>query len=106
VFALSLARRCRHRGQFFRDRPRHVDQTISAVVILLGVGEVIGALLSAFLADRIGKRVVLMAGISWSRSRRALAAVADRSTLGVIAALRGRLASSSPSCRHRRSWSR
>jgi MFS family permease len=46
------------------------------VVILLGVGEVIGALLSAFLADRIGKRVVVMAGISWSRSRRALAAVA------------------------------
>lgn len=39
------------------------ERAISGVVVLLGVGEVIGALLAAGLADRIGKRLTMIAGL-------------------------------------------
>ncbi|WP_436793660.1 MFS transporter [Actinospongicola halichondriae] len=65
VFALSLGAALFFvtEGAFFETDLGMSDRTISAVVILLGVGEVIGSLLSAFLADRVGKRVAVMAGI-------------------------------------------
>ncbi len=50
-------------GAFFETDLGMGDRTISAVVILLGVGEVVGALASAFLADRVGKRVAVIAGV-------------------------------------------
>lgn len=65
VFALSLGAALFFvtEGAFFETDLGMSDRTISAVVVLLGVGEVIGSLLSAFLADRVGKRVAVMAGI-------------------------------------------
>ncbi len=65
VFALSLGAALFFvtEGAFFETDLGMSDRTISAVVILLGIGEVIGALLSAFLADRMGKRMAVIAGI-------------------------------------------
>lgn len=65
VFALSLGAALFFvtEGAFFETDLGMSDATVSAVVILLGVGEVVGALLSAFLADRVGKRVAVLAGI-------------------------------------------
>lgn len=39
------------------------ERAISGVVVLLGIGEVVGALLAAGLADRVGKRTTMMAGL-------------------------------------------
>jgi len=39
------------------------ERAISGVVVLLGIGEVVGALLAAGLADRIGKRLTMVAGL-------------------------------------------
>lgn len=39
------------------------ERAISGVVVLLGIGEVVGALLAAGLADRIGKRLTMIAGL-------------------------------------------
>ena len=64
------------------------DRTISVVVVLLGIGEVVGALLSAFLTDRIGKRNSMAAGIAVLVPAAAgFALVGDRQLAGVAAAL-------------------
>lgn len=65
VFALSLGAALFFvtEGAFFETDLGMSEATVSAVVILLGIGEVVGALLSAFLADRVGKRVAVLAGI-------------------------------------------
>ncbi|MDE0805568.1 MAG: MFS transporter [Acidimicrobiales bacterium] len=65
IFALSLGAALFFvtEGAFFETDLGMSDATVSAVVILLGLGEVVGALLSAFLADRVGKRVAVLAGI-------------------------------------------
>ena len=65
VFALSLGAALFFvtEGAFFETDLGMSDATVSAVVILLGIGEVVGALLSAFLADRVGKTVAVVAGI-------------------------------------------
>jgi predicted MFS family arabinose efflux permease len=39
------------------------ERAISGVVVLLGIGEVVGALLAAGLADRVGKRITMIAGL-------------------------------------------
>lgn len=39
------------------------ERAISGVVVLLGIGEVVGALLAAGLADRVGKRATMTAGL-------------------------------------------
>lgn len=65
IFALSLGAALFFvtEGAFFETDLGMTDRTISVVVVFLGVGEVVGSLLSAFLADRVGKRVAVGAGI-------------------------------------------
>lgn len=65
IFALSLGAALFFvtEGAFFETDLGMSEATVSAVVILLGLGEVVGALLSAFLADRLGKRIAVLAGI-------------------------------------------
>ena len=64
------------------------DRTISVVVVLLGIGEVVGSLLSAVLTDRIGKRNSMAAGIGvLLPAAGAFAVVGDHQLAGVVAAL-------------------
>ncbi len=50
-------------GAWFEIDLDLTERAVSSVVFVLGVGEVVGALLSAFLADRLGKRATMLAGI-------------------------------------------
>lgn len=64
------------------------ERAVSAVVVGLGIGEVIGALASAALADRIGKRVAVLVGLAGIIPAAALFALADGSaTVGIAAAV-------------------
>lgn len=75
-------------GAWFERDLGFSERTISLVVILLGIGEVIGALLSAVLADRIGKRRCVLAGLLLLvPASAAFAVVGDIAVAGVAAAL-------------------
>lgn len=75
-------------GAWFETDLGFSERTISLVVILLGIGEVVGAVLSATLADRIGKRRCVLAGIVLLiPSSAAFALVGDLAVAGVAAAL-------------------
>ena len=90
VFALSLGAALFFVtvGAFFETDLGMTDRTISIVVVLLGVGEVIGALGSAFLADRWGKRRTVMAGVGLLvPSALAFTVVGSVDVAGVVAAL-------------------
>lgn len=90
VFALSLGAALFFVtvGAFFETDLGMTDRTISIVVVLLGVGEVIGALGSAFLADRWGKRRTVMAGVGLLvPSALAFTVVGSADVAGVAAAL-------------------
>lgn len=90
VFALSLGAALFFVtvGAFFETDLGMTDRTISIVVVLLGVGEVIGALGSAFLADRWGKRRTVMAGVGLLvPSAIAFTVVGSADVAGVAAAL-------------------
>ena len=50
-------------GAWFETDLGFTERGVSLVVILLGVGEVVGALASAGLTDRIGKRNTIVAGL-------------------------------------------
>ncbi len=75
-------------GAFFETDLGMTETTISLVVVLLGVGEVVGALGSALLTDRIGKRRTVGLGIAvLVPAVAALALVGDSAVLAVLAAL-------------------
>ncbi len=64
------------------------DRAISVVVVLLGIGEVVGSLLSALLTDRIGKRNAMAAGLGvLVPAAAAFALVGHHQLAGVAAAL-------------------
>lgn len=64
VFGLSLGAALIFvtEGAWFEGDLGLTERAVSTVVIVLGVGEVAGALASADLADRLGKRVAMLAG--------------------------------------------
>lgn len=51
-------------GAWFEADLGLTERAVSLVVIVLGIGEVVGALLSAWLADRLGKRVAMLGGVA------------------------------------------
>ena len=65
IFALSLGAALVFvtEGAWFETELGFSERTISLVVVILGVGEVIGAVLSAVFADRYGKRRTILAGL-------------------------------------------
>lgn len=90
IFALSLGAALLFvtEGAWFEADLGFSERTISLVVILLGVGEVIGALLSAFFADRLGKRLTILAGlVVLAPAAGAFALVGTAEVAGVLAAL-------------------
>lgn len=74
-------------GAWFERDLDFTERTISFVVILLGVGEILGTLASAFLADRIGKRRSILAGVAMLvPAAWAFALVGDVAVAAVVAA--------------------
>lgn len=65
IFGLSLGAALifATEGAWFEADLGLTERAVSSVVFVLGVGEVVGALLSAFLADRLGKRATMLVGI-------------------------------------------
>lgn len=66
VFCLSLGAALifATEGAWFEGDLGLTERAVSSVVIVLGLGEVVGALASADLADRLGKRVAMLAGVA------------------------------------------
>ena len=50
-------------GAWFELNLGLTERAVSGVVVLLGIGEVVGALLAAGLADRVGKRITMIGGL-------------------------------------------
>lgn len=63
LFSLGAALLFVTEGAWFEEELGLTTRAISVVVVLLGIGEVVGAILSAGLADRIGKRNAMVLGM-------------------------------------------
>ena len=90
IFALSLGAALVFvtEGAWFEADLGLSERTISLVVVVLGLGEVVGAVLSAVFADRFGKRRAIVAGlVVLAPAVGALALVGGASAAGVAAAL-------------------